>query len=198
MANRGSGRSPWFALSRADAPWLAHLGDLPEPLSPLYLRRALMTFLMDFTHPPNPARAGRDRFTALERQGAEIFRDRCEHCHRAQLLTDEPGTRVPFADWERMIFAPEGAIVWADAVYVKTGVTPYAHPDGTRVPSLRRLYRKHPYFTNGSARSLSEVLDRAAMTRNFFHHDVREPSSAALVRLDTAEKQALLAFLDLL
>lgn len=198
VANRGSGRSPWFALARADAPWLAHLGGVPERLSPLYLRQALMTFLMDFTHQPNPARAGRDRFTALERQGAAIFRDRCEDCHRAQLVTDEPDTRVPFADWERMILAPEGAIVWADAVYVKTGVTPYAHPDGTRVPSLRRLYRKHPHFTNGAARTLSEVLDRAAMAGNFFHHDVQDPPDAALVRLDAAEKQALLAFLDLL
>lgn len=205
VANRGSGRSPWFALSRADAPWLAYLGArdaapgaLPEPLSPLYLRQALMTFLMDFTHRPNPARAGRDRFTALERQGAAIFCDRCEDCHRAQLATDEPGTRVPFADWERMVLAPEGAIVWADAVYVKTGVTPYAHPDGTRVPSLRRLYKKYPYFTSGSARSLPEVLDRAAVAGNFFYHDVQDPPGAALVRLGAAEKQALLAFLDLL
>jgi hypothetical protein len=216
VANRGSGRSPWFALSRADAPWLAYLEArdaapaqpgalpkplpelLPEPLPPLYLRQALMTFLMDFTHRPNPARAGRDRFTARERHGAAIFRDRCEDCHRAQLAADEPGTRVPFADWERMILAPEGAIVWADAVYVKTGVTPYAHPDGTRVPSLRRLYKKYPYFTSGSARSLPEVLDRAAVAGDFFYHDVQDPPGAALVRLDAAEKQALLAFLDLL
>jgi hypothetical protein len=66
------------------------------------------------------------------------------------------------------------------------------------VPSLRRLYKKYPYFTSGSARSLPEVLDRAAVAGDFFYHDVQDPPGAALVRLDAAEKQALLAFLDLL
>jgi hypothetical protein len=62
-------------------------------------------------------------------------------------------------------------------------VMPYLHASGTRVPALRRLYKKWPYFTNGSAKSLADVLDS--------HHD----GAANLIADD---KTALLAFLALL
>jgi cytochrome c peroxidase len=65
------------------------------------------------------------------------------------------------------------------------------------VPTLRRLYKKWPYFTNGSARSLTEVLDRFATSPTATYHD-GAPTDAALVRLTADEKSALRAFLDLL
>src|SRR5690606_37587921 len=69
VANQASGRDPWFSLSAADVPWLAHLGPLPGELSPVSLRRALMTFLMELSHRPNPAAKGRAQLTDLERDG---------------------------------------------------------------------------------------------------------------------------------
>src|SRR5439155_1444646 len=152
-AGRGCRRrhDPWFAIGTAQAPWLAYLGVGPEPLSPEMLRRALMVFLMQFTHRPNPAVLGRSVWSAEERRGAEIFRDGCEHCHEARLVTNRPDSRVPFGEWERLTMTRQGPIVWARDTYEKTGVVPYVHEAGTRVPSLRRLYKKRPYFTNGSA-----------------------------------------------
>ena len=47
--------------------------------------------------------------------------------------------------------SPEGALTWATDRRWKTGIVPYVHADGARVPALRRLYRKYPYFTNGTA-----------------------------------------------
>ncbi|WP_437964044.1 hypothetical protein WMF04_30520 [Sorangium sp. So ce260] len=221
VAGALSGHDPWFALSAADAPWLADLGlaDAARAgLPPEALRRALMSFLMAFSHRANPAALGRSSFTPLERDGARVFRDRCARCHAPVLRSDDPGSAAPFERWEELVLASEGAIVWGRAGYEKTGVVPYVHEDGARVPSLRRLYKKRPYFTNGSAKTLREVLERArfgdargrsAAAPGAFFHDgapagegavVEEgaPAGEGLAALDAAAIEALLAFLDLL
>jgi len=91
--------------------------------------------------------------------------------------------------------APEGAIVWAKADYEKTGVVPYVNEKGARVVSLRRLYKKHPYFTNGSAPDLVNVVDRAQFAGDRFVHEGTLAQGSALT---DDEKRSLLAFLDLL
>jgi cytochrome c peroxidase len=197
VANRWNGRDPWFSLAAADYPWLASIEGVPPVLSPVYLRRAFMSFLMDLTFEPNQAVRGRDRFSARERAGAALFRDRCESCHRARLVTEDPDSAVPFARWERLVLSPQGPLVWASAEYRKTGVEPYVHAEGARTTSLRRLHQKYPYFTNGSARSLADVVARAAWNGARFFHD-GAPDGAALARLDAGQQAALLAFLELL
>lgn len=92
--------------------------------------------------------------------------------------------------------SPAGSIVWARDTREQTGIVPYVHPDGTRVPSLRRLYRKSPYFTNGSSLDLESVLARARVTPGGLLHDAVSDSGGE--PLDPGERAALLAFLDLL
>ena len=92
--------------------------------------------------------------------------------------------------------AREGAIVWGKAQYEKTGIEPYVHELGARVPSLRRLYKKKPYFTNGSAPDLEAVLAKARVLSDGFRHAPPTPDRGA--RLDASAQAALLAFLDLL
>jgi DNA-binding beta-propeller fold protein YncE len=199
VANRHNGRDPWFALTRAEVPWLAAVAGIPDTLSAKDLRQAFMTFLMDFTHRPNPAvvtHAG-STFTASERAGAEVFRDRCASCHEARLLSDGPTTKVPFERWEALVLSANGPLVWTNAAYAKTGVTPYVYDNGARVSPLRRLYKKWPYFTNGSARSLTDVLERFAWGPTGTYHDAA-PAEETLTRLTADERSALLAFLDLL
>ncbi|HEX4419686.1 MAG TPA: hypothetical protein VH165_17350 [Kofleriaceae bacterium] len=226
VANRHNGRDPWFALTRADVPWLAEVAGIPAELSPAQLREAFMTFLMDFTHRANPAVIDRiaadpsrpPRFTALERAGAQVFRDRCAGCHAARLVADDPGSVVPFERWEALVLSAPGPIVWSNAAYARTGVTPYVGDSGARVPPLRRLYKKWPYFTNGHARSLDDVLERFAFSVAPAVAGARSPAVAlpvagapspgdtayhdaapdAAVRLPPDEKPALRAFLDLL
>ena len=201
VANKGSERDPWFTLQRAGFSWLEHLGEVPETLSPMYLRRALMSFLMELTHRANPAVAGRSEWSERERAGAVVFRDRCEHCHSARLIADVDESRVPFEKWQSLVLAPEGAIVWGRVGYFKTGVEPYVHDDGARTPSLRRLYKKRPYFTNGTAADLRAVLERARFriddsgeVTTFFHDSAPE----GLEALGEGEIVGLLAFLRLL
>ncbi len=196
VANKNNGRDPWFALDKADFPWLAAVEGLPERLDPVTLRRALMKFLIAFTHRPNPAARGRDRFNEVDRQGAALFRDRCAACHDARLVADDPGSSVPFEAWEARVLSPQGPITWASDAYQKTGVEPYVHDEGARPPALRRLAKKRPYFTNGSAPDLDAVLKEAAFEGERFWHAA--PSKATVTRLTEGERAALRAFLDLL
>jgi hypothetical protein len=197
VANARSGRDPWFALSLDEMPWLRSLGLGPRSLSPELLRRGLMTFLMSFSHRPNPMALGRDHFRASEQRGAAVFRDRCESCHEARLLSDAPNSRVPFERWEPLIFSRQGPIVWGKAQYEKTGVTPYVHELGARIPSLRRLYKKRPYFTNGSAPTLADVLERARFESGSFRHESPDEAVPG-ARLTPDERADVLEFLDLL
>ena len=193
VAGAKSDHDPWFSLSTAAFPWVRDLSVVDETLTPERLRRALMTFLMDFTPRPNPAVVGRTRWSDLERTGAEVFRDRCESCHEARLVTDEPSTRVPFERWEERVMSREGAVVWARAEYEKTGVLPYVNEKGARVVSLRRLYKKYPYFTNGSARDIGAVLARARFAAGQFFHDGAPEGATGL---GDDERTSLAAFLD--
>ncbi|RMH38468.1 MAG: hypothetical protein D6689_19510 [Deltaproteobacteria bacterium] len=195
VANKTSPRGPWFSLDRDAHPWLRTFGDVPAKLSPVFLRRSFMHFLMVFSHRPNPLAAGRTAFSPVERAGAAVFRDRCAGCHAPRLIAEDPASAVPFERWEALVLSPSGPIVWATADYHKTGVTPYPHPNGTRVFSLRRLYKRWPYFTNGSAKSLDDVLARAAWRGDTFYHD-GAPADAE--RLSAGDRAALRAFLRLL
>jgi Cytochrome c len=195
VANRHNGRDPWFALTRADVPWLDQIEGAPARLSPELLREALMTFLMDFTHRANPAAIDHARFTPRERSGARAFRDHCASCHAARLVADDPGSQVPFERWEALVLSPSGPIVWSDAAYEQTGVVPYVHASGARVPALRRLDKKWPYFTSGGARSLAALLDRFAASPGATYHD---GAPAGATRLSPEDQAAILAFLALL
>jgi cytochrome c peroxidase len=90
-------------------------------------------------------------------------------------------------------------VVWGKAQYEKTGILPYVHELGARVPSLRRLYKKKPYFTNGSAKTLDAVVESAGFGPDRFWHDrPRDLAASAVSFLDEEEKKDLVDFLDLL
>jgi hypothetical protein len=200
VAGAKSGTDPWFSVEASTVPWVRFLGMSDAILTPESLRKALMSFLIAFQHRPNPAVLGRSSFSDRERQGAEIFRDRCENCHEARLVSDQQFSRAAFDRWETLVMAREGAIVWGKDVYEKTGVLPYVHESGARVPSLRRLYKKHPYFTNGSADSLDAVLSRARLLPAGFQHEAEKGDASRDVEplLDAPSRDALLTFLALL
>ncbi|PRQ09495.1 YncE family protein [Enhygromyxa salina] len=207
VANRHSGREPWFALDVDTLPWLAQLPGWPEQgVDGETLRRALLRFLIRWSMPSNPVTRSRDQFEPLEAQGATLFARYCEGCHQARLVADDPSTRValgPGGDlepWRRLIFAANAPLIWASDAYAQTGIVPWVHPDGARVPALRRLYLKWPYFTNGGADSLDAVLEGVRLREDFGDSCDHElgPASGAAVGLDNEQRAALLAFMRLL
>ncbi len=198
VANKRNGHNPWFDLAPANHPWLKALGvPAEERLTPTTLRQSLMRFLMAFRHHPNPE--AKTPWTAEVSRGARLFLRHCETCHQARLVADDPRTRVPYGRWKALMATPGDAIVWASNDYRQTGVVPYVHPKGARVPSLRRTRNKVPYFTNGKAKRLEDVLERARLGPDpLFLHDSGHPHTPAYTTgrtLKGAEKRALLAFL---
>ena len=197
VAAANSGHSEWFALEEAGLDWLPMSEATANDKSAAELRRALVLYLASLPHEQNPRTLGRMRLTPLEERGAALFESHCEGCHQARLATNDPASRVPFADWESLVLAPAAPLVWARDGYEKTGVTPYVHESGARPSSLRRIVEKTPYFTNGSAKTLAEVVGRAATTEDdVFLHDGGAAASALL--FDEGELSALVAFLELL
>jgi hypothetical protein len=192
VAGQNSGRSPVFDLELTAFPWLSALALSKPRYGALEAREALIAFLVAFTPPTNPRILGRAAFDDQERLGAELFARDCESCHQARASTDEPSTRVGLDGWEALIFAENGPLVWASEDYQTTGVLPYVHERGARTPSLRRLTRKWPYFTNGSARDLGSVLATARVGQTFSH------AGGQGTELTARERLALLSFLRLL
>ena len=200
VANRGNPIDPWFSLRKARFPWLGELGVTAETIEPLELRRALLAFLARFSHTENPLAVRRPEprtFTEDERHGAEIFRERCVSCHAARLIAQDASKAVPFERWEELVLSPEGPIVWSNGEYAKTGVLPYVDSKGTQTPSLRRLYVKRPYLTNGSARTLEELVREVRFSEAGFWHGSDRPARGEKP-LGRDEQRALLAFLRVL
>ena len=190
VANARTPQDPWFTLETADHPWLSTLTRSAQ-VSPAELRGAVLEFLVAFTPEDNPATFARHAFSELERRGAEVFSTACEGCHQARTVADDPISRVEPASWEAEVF-DGGTLLWASEERYKTGVEPYVHDDGARVPSLRRLWVKRPYLTQGGAPQLADVLSGVRLQTDAVHGAGEgEP-------LSTSDREALLAFLDLL
>jgi hypothetical protein len=198
VAGSNSPLDPWFATRVVDVPWLLHLGA-SGTLAPEDLRRSFMSFLMRFTPRTNgrvAARSDDAHFTDVEREGARVFEQRCVRCHAARLIADDPSTAQPSSTWEHFIFSDNGPLVWGSDGYWKTGVEPYVYDDGARTPSLRRLERKWPYFTNGHAKTLQDVLTRVRFDDATLVHE--GAAAPGLRALSDDEQRALSAFLVLL
>jgi hypothetical protein len=198
VAAANSGHSEWFALDEAGLDWLSMSEATATRKSALDLRRALVLYLASLPHEQNPRTLGRTALTPLERRGASLFAGHCEGCHEARLASNDPSSRAPFDEWESLVLAPAAPIVWARDGYEKTGVLPYVHESGARPSSLRRIAAKMPYFTNGAAKTLGEVVARASITEDdvFLHDGATVEGGAPL--FDDGELRALVAFLDLL
>jgi hypothetical protein len=203
VSNHHAELEPWFVLDATMLPWLRELPGWPGEVDGETSRRALMRFLLRYSTPSNPATRGRSEFDELEATGASLFARHCESCHQARLVTDDPTTRVALGPngelepWRALIFSANAPIVWASDAYAHTGIVPWVHPEGARVPSLRRLYLDWPYFTNGRADSLTAVLEGIRVRDDGCDHQLG-PAGVNERGLDEHDRAALLAFLRLL
>ena len=146
-----------FSIPKARLAWTAGMPDWPETLSPLALRQGLVAFFVDFNHAANPWRTGHPKLTDGARRGLAVFRDRCADCHQP-IRSTRTRQGVAFPEWERWLTAGNRDLVWGAPFYARTGVTPYVDAAGARVPSLRRVWYKYPLFTNGSCKTIRDVL----------------------------------------
>jgi len=148
-----------FSAKPSKYPWLEGIENLPKVLSPRDLRMAFLSFFVDYRHRPNPWRLRSEKLSPKAMQGLAIFRERCEYCHRA-IVSTRQGDSLPYDHWAGWVEAKGKDLVWGAPFYTKTGIKPYVHRAGARVPSLRRVQQKYPYFTNGSSPTLRHLLSR--------------------------------------
>lgn len=187
---------PWFSLDPATHPTLLSSGASGAPVEPDAQRVALLTFLIDFGHRRNPVRSANPTLTDLEQEGLGVFRDRCSACHQPLTSTRETGQFIPFDDWAERTASPDSDLVWGAPLFFKTGIEPYVAEKGARVPSLRRVSRKQPYFTNGSSPTLDDVLRRFRVTGpSGLHASTGGEDETDSRSLSDSEIDALLALL---
>jgi len=148
-----------FFVEPSKYPWLEGIENLPTVLSPQDLRMAFLSFFVEYRHRPNPWRLRSEKLSPKALPGLAIFRERCEYCHQA-IVSTRQGDSLPYDHWAGWVEAKGKDLVWGAPFYTKTGIKPYVHRAGARVPSLRRVQQKYPYFTNGSSPTLRHLLSR--------------------------------------
>jgi mono/diheme cytochrome c family protein len=164
-------------------------------LSPEELRAALAAYMVRIPPEPSPfvatarsAAPGRRAFDRDERAGLALFRDRCAGCH--QLVGDAArGDHVPARALERRLLAGEVALT---SPRLHAVGTPILGDGGNNPPSLRGVWEAAPYFSDGSARTLEEVLRRTDPDASKVHAPENASRQPAFTN---GERAALLAFL---
>jgi mono/diheme cytochrome c family protein len=158
-------------------------------LSPEELRAALAAYMVRIPPEPSPyVTAGRRALDRRERAGLALFRDGCAGCH--QLVGDAArGDRIPAGALERRLLAGEVALT---SPRLHAVGTPLLGDGGNNPPSLRGVWEAAPYFSDGSARTLEDVLRRTDPDAPKVH----APSNIGRPPAFTpAQVTALLAFL---
>lgn len=164
-------------------------GRRDRTLSPAEVRATLSAYMASIPPEPSPFVAPGARALDPEaRRGLAVFRGRCAACHR--LVGDTArGDRVPDRWLEARLLA--GRVALAAAGRMDVG-TPVLGEGGNNPPSLRGVWQAAPYFSDGSARTLEEVLRRTDPGADAVH---AAGNAAHPPAFSPADRAALLAFL---
>jgi mono/diheme cytochrome c family protein len=158
-------------------------------LPPADMRAALAAYMARIPPEPSPfVASGRRALTAEQRRGLALFRDGCAGCH--QLVRDSAvGGAVPARQLEAALLAGKVALT---SPRLHAVGTPVLGEGGNNPPSLRGVWEAAPYFSDGSARTLEDVLQRTHPDADAVH----APTNATRPPAFSADQRAaLLAFL---
>ncbi len=158
-------------------------------LSPADVRQALARYMERIPPEPSPYVApARRGLSADEGRGLALFRDACAGCHRL-VGNSARDNRIPSAALERRLAAGEVALTSPRRYAVGT---PVLGEGGNNPPSLRGVWDAAPYFSDGSARTLEELLARTDPNAETVHapENAKRPSA-----FSADERFALLQFL---
>jgi DNA-binding beta-propeller fold protein YncE len=156
-----------------------------ERLDPDQTRRAMAAYLAVIPNEPNPLVGPSGRFSPAAERGAQLFQERCTRCHLA-VGNVALGNRVPRHRFLGALRAGEVALAGAGLYDVGT---PVLGKGGNNPPSLRGIWSTPPYFSDGSARTLAEVVART----NVDVERVHAPQNRS--GLDAQEQRDLVEFL---
>jgi mono/diheme cytochrome c family protein len=154
-------------------------------LNPDQIRAAMTAYLAAIPAEPSPwVRPGSTTLPAPARAGLAVFKRACASCHRLSRTPDSEAD-LPEAELERSLLRGELALTSPGLHDVGIKLI---GPGGNNAPSLRGVWDNAPYFSDGSARTLEDVLARSSL-------DPRSPQGHAASGIPEGERAALLAFL---
>jgi cytochrome c553 len=158
-------------------------------LPPADVRAALATYMARIPPEPSPfVTAGRRALAPVERRGLALFRAGCAGCH--QLVGNSAlGNTIPARALERRLVSGEVALTSPRRYAVGT---PILGEGGNNPPSLRGVWDAAPYFSDGSARTLEDVLRRTDPDAPAVHAPENAGRSPVL---SPGDRDALLMFL---
>lgn len=162
------------------------VGGLVHRVDPGEARRALLSYAMRLAPAIGPLRRPDRSLTDAARTGLQLFMRDCARCHEptADMRTRE---RLPGEAIEEAL--REGPLTFGAPLFNQSGVEPYYTPHGNRISPLIALYRGGPFFTDGSAATLEDVVEMTDPTQRLVH------AAATGDFYDETEKAALVAFL---
>jgi mono/diheme cytochrome c family protein len=158
-------------------------------LPPAEVRAGLAAYMARIPPEPSPFVApGQRALTAEQRRGLALFRDGCAGCH--QLVRDSAvGGAVPARELEAALLAGKVALT---SPRLHAVGTPVLGAGGNNPPSLRGVWEAAPYFSDGSARTLEDVVQRTHPDADAVH----APANATRPPAFSADQRAaLVAFL---
>ena len=130
--------------------------------------------------------------TADARRGLALFQGACARCHALVRDSLHPDP-IPAADLPAALLRGDVALTTAGLYDVGT---PVLGQGGNNPPSLRGVWDNAPYFSDGSARTLDQVLARTTLDPAAPAAHARPSTPAPPTGLpDAADRAALLAFL---
>lgn len=124
-------------------------------LSPLEARTELLKFLMNTRPERGLLRLRNGEFSPPAIAGSKLFLRDCGGCHEP---TSNMRTRKAVGPERLLSRLKEGPLSFGAPLYRETGVKPYYTANGNRTTPLISLSRGGPFFSNGGARSLREVV----------------------------------------
>ena len=160
-------------------------------LNPAQLRASLTAYMDAIPNEPSPfVEPGRARLTDDERRGLALFRANCAGCHRLASDTYARGTLAEGPGLERALL--QGRVALTATGLFDVG-TPVLGAGGNNPPSLRGIWAAAPYFSDGSAASLEDVVLRTNPQATKVH--APENARASAPPFSPAERAALMSFL---
>ncbi len=128
---------------------------------------------------------GEDTLSATELKGLQLFRDKCEQCHKEPLFTDNTFRNTGLAPDTNLHDSGVAAINGQMKDMGKF-----------KVPTLRNIEMTYPYMHDGRFRTLKQVLDH--YTQKFTRESGADPILVKGISLSEADKTNIIAFLKTL
>lgn len=128
---------------------------------------------------------GKETFSDQETRGLNLFRTKCENCHKEPLFTDN--------SYRNIGLKPDSALKDSGRAVITGKAEDYMR---FKVPSLRNVERTYPYMHDGRFRNLNEVMKHYAEGK--FYTDNFDQSIQRAVGLTEQEQSDLIAFLKTL